>query len=40
MIDEIQIFGVYAPAALVWATLAAFWLMWCGHFSSVSRCIA
>ena len=23
MIDEIQIFGVYAPAALVWATLAA-----------------
>ena len=23
MIDEIQIFGVYVPAALAWATLAA-----------------
>lgn len=23
MIDEVQIFGVYAPAALAWATLAA-----------------
>lgn len=24
MIEEIQIFGVYVPAALVWAALAAF----------------
>jgi hypothetical protein len=24
MIDEVQIFGVYVPAALVWAVIAAF----------------
>jgi hypothetical protein len=24
MIDEVQIFGVYVPAALVWAIIAAF----------------